>query len=164
MATDDQSLATLVEAWIVTTILALEDGSLTSRNVAVFPGTVNPAGDAMIDELAGQVSPRVVVLFEGDRRIPLAEGQARYEGIYGIYIIVKNERRAAARRGDGTAIGTNKIRDILRAALHDKAPDKSAGGYHTELTEWHGVRPQRQRADLSILRAELIVAESPTAA
>jgi len=165
VATDDQSLATLVENWIVATLVAIADPDLTSRQVEVFQGTVNPVGQLAAKELAAHSSPRIVVLFEADRYVPLAEGQARYEGVYGLYIVVRSERPdAAARRGDGTMIGTNKLRDVIRAALHDQSPDKGGGGYHTELSEWRGVRTVFQRKDMFILRAELVVAESPTAA
>jgi len=165
MATDDQSLATLVENWIVATLVAIADPDLTDRHVEVFQGTVNPVGQLAVEELAAHSSPRIVVSFEGDRHMPLAEGQARYEGVYGLYIVVRSERPgAAARRGDGTTIGTNKLRDVIRAALHDKSPDAGGGGYHTELTEWRGVQTAFEGKDKFILRAELVVAESPTAA
>ena len=162
MATDDQSLATLVENWIVDILVALED--FTNRQVEAFQGTVNPAGQQLVDELTADTSPHIVVLFEGDRPISLAEGQQRYEPVYGIYIVVHSERPAASRRGDGTVVGTNKLRDVLRAALHDKCPDKSGGGYFTDRTQFMGVRTVFQRKDAFILRAELVVHESPTAA
>ena len=41
---------------------------------------------------------------------------------YVIWVGIQNRRAKDARRGDGTVIGTNRIRDLLRIALHDKQP------------------------------------------
>jgi len=160
MADDDQSLATLTENWIVAQIRALDE--FADRNVSPFDGTINPSGQELAEEIARHGSPYVTVMFEGDVPRPLEEGAQRYEPTYAIYAVVKNERPQAARRGDGTDVGTNKIRDLLRTALHDKRPGLSAGGFYTDVTEFRGSRVVFQRTDLFIQRSELVVTESPT--
>lgn len=162
MADDDQSLATLTEDWIVTQIRTLED--FQDRDVEAFDGTLNLQGRELVEELARHGSPYVTVMFEGDVPRELEEGAQRYEPTYVIFAVIKNDRPKAARRGDGTSIGTNKVRDLLRTALHDKRPALTAGGHHTDITEFRGSRVVFQRSDLFIQRSTLVVIESPTGA
>lgn len=166
MATDDQSLATKTENWIVATLRALDD--FADRDVEAFKGSTHPDGVELIGELTAHSSPYVVVLFEGDVPVPLEEGQMDYEPTYGIYIVVQNQRDGSARRGDGTTVGTNKLRDVLRSALHTKdnpadGPAVSAGNYYANYAEFRGCQVVFQRQDAFIVKATVVVNESPTA-
>ena len=163
----DGSMASLVEAWIVTQIEAL--APFADRNVEAFAGSTEKMGEKLIAEMmAGKGSPFVVVMFEGDRPIPLEEGAQAYEPIYGIYVLVQNARPGVARMGETvgatTTYGTNGIRDLLRNALHDKSPDLGANGFYTDQTTFRGVRVVFQRTDMFVMRAELIVRETIAAA
>lgn len=160
MATHDNSLASQVEAWIVATLVALDE--FAADAVEMFPGTNRPTGEQLIAEMLAHRSPYVAVLFEGDRASPLQEGAQAYAPIYGIYVVVQNERPAASRTGDGTTIGTNGLRDVIRTALDNKMPAQSAGGYGTDYAHFNGVRIVLQRKDAFAMRAELIVDETPT--
>ena len=157
---NDGSLASLTEEWIAEQIRALAE--FDDDAVEVFPGSTAPDGPTLIKEFTANRSPYVAVLFEGDIPRPLEEGEQAYDPTYVIFVVVQNERPGAARKGDGTTPGTNKMRDVLRSALHDKDPAKGTGGYYTDRTEFRGVRIVFQRQDAFIMRAELVVRESPT--
>lgn len=160
---NDGSLASLTEEWIATQLRALTE--FADDAVEVFEGTTHPEGAELIAEMTAERSPHAFVLFEGDRIITLEEGQAAYEPIYAIYVVVQVARPGGvARKGDAATAGTNKMRDVMRAALHDKCPNLTAGGYHTDLTEWRGVQVVFQRKNAFIMRAEVVVRESPTSA
>ena len=166
MATDDQSLATLTENAIVTKLRGLDD--FADRDVEAFKGSTHQDGAMLIAELTAHSSPYVAVLFEGDTAEPLEEGQQDYAPTYGIYIVVQNQRdTGAARRGDGTTVGTNKLRDVLREALHTKDtvdwPAVTAGGYYANYAVFQGCQVVFQRKDVFIVKATVVVNESPTA-
>lgn len=158
---NDGSLASLVEAWIVTQIKAISE--IPADNVEVFEGTTSPTGDQLIREFTANRSPYVTVLFEGDVPKTLEEGEQAYDPTYAIYIVVQNKRPGAARKGDGDTAGTNLMRDRLRNALHNKFPKQSANGYYTDGAEFRGVQVVFQRKDAFIMRAEVVVRETPTA-
>jgi hypothetical protein len=160
----DGSLASLVEEWIVAQIAAL--GEIPAENVEVYPGSHSPSGDRTIEEFAANRTPYVAVLFEGDKWIELEEGQAAYAPTYGIYLVVLNPRPGTSRFGEAgppVVPGTNLLRDLFRNALHDKFPNLAANGYHTDHTEFQGVSLVFERRDAFMLRAEVVVRESPTA-
>jgi len=158
---NDGSLASLTEEWIATQLRALSE--FADDAVEVFEGTTHLEGAQLIEELTAERSPHVFVFFEGDVPRPLEEGDIAYEPTYGIYVMVINNRAGAARKGDGTKPGTNKMRDVIRTALHDKRPDQSAGGYYTDMTEFRGTQIVFQRKDAFIMRAELVVRETVAA-
>jgi hypothetical protein len=169
-ATHDGSIASLTEAWIVARILALYGPSGTTSTVfanslvEVWPGSDAPNPAVLATEMTKHRSPYMGVMFESDSSVELEEGQQRYDAVYGIYLAVKNERPGAARKGDGTTIGTNLIRDLLRSALHDVEPATWAGGFFTDRLIWRGMKLLLQSGDVSILRAEVVGRESPAAA
>ena len=156
----DGSLASQVEQWIVDALLECRDFS--DGAVEPFPGSSRPDGQQLIDEMIAHRSPYVAVLFEGDRPIPLQEGEYAYEPTYGIYVAVHNQRPAVARKGDAATAGTNLLRDVMRATLHNQYPTCAGEGYATDHTEFRGVRVVFQRADAFVMRGELVVRESPT--
>lgn len=166
----DGSLASLTEEWIVSVVEALETADVVPSvifadgKVEAFRGTNQPRGEELIAEMIANRSPFAAVLFEGDRAIATQEGKQDYEPVYAIYIVVRNERDGAARKGDGTKPGTNLIRDLLRKALHDQFPARSANGYFTDRSEFRGVSVVFQRKDAFIMRAEVVVREVPVAA
>jgi len=160
MAINDGSLATITEAWIVTQIQGIAE--FPDGSVEVFPGTFITAGQKLIDEMLANRAIYAAVLFEGDAPQSLEEGSQAYDPTYAIYVVIQNSREASSRTGDGTTPGTNLIRDRLRAALDNQYPNLGANGYHTDHTTFRGVRVVFQRTNAYIMRAELIVRESPT--
>jgi hypothetical protein len=159
----DGSLASLTEAWIaaqVETALTAYD----NRKVEVFPGSLAPSGAQLVAEFLANRALYVCVLFEEDAPVALEEGAQGYDPTYAIYIAVQNARRGSARTGDDTMPGTNVMRDLLKNALHDKYPNLGANGQHTDHTTWRGVRLVFQRSDAFIMRASVVVRESPTSA
>lgn len=157
----DGSMASKVEAWIVAQLETL--APFADRNVEVFPGSTDPAGAKLIAELTSKDSPYVVVMFEGDQARPLEEGEHAYDPTYGIYVTVSNQRPSASRTGDGTTIGTNGLRDLIRNALHDEYPNVGANGFFTERVQFRGVKTVFQRTDAYIIRAEVVIRETPAA-
>ena len=95
------------------------------------------------------------------------EGQQAYDPTYAIYVVVQNERPAAARTGDvvgvTTVYGTNGYRDLIRNALHDQDPAQSANGFYSDRSEFRGVQVVYQDADVFVMRAGLVVRETPAA-
>lgn len=158
---NDGSIASQTEEWIAVQLRALAE--FPDENVEVFEGSSSPTGQQLIDEFTRNRSPYVTVLFERDVPRTLEEGEQAYDPTYGIYIVVQNKRPGVARKGDADSAGTNKMRDVIRTALHDKDPGKSASGYYTDRTEFRGVQIVFQRADAFIMRAEVVVRETPAA-
>lgn len=165
----DGSLASNVEEWLVTQLTALQFGAPIAQDVfangkvEAFRGTTQPSGEELIAEMLANRSPCAVVLFEGDRAIATQEGAQDYEPVYGIYVVVQNQRDGAARKGDDGKPGTNGIRDAMRTAIHDQVPGLSAYGFYAERAEFRGVSVVFQRKDAFIMRAEVVVREVPTA-
>ncbi len=154
---NDGSIPSLVEAWIVAQLDAIPQ--LTGK-VFAFEGTFADRGNEFVDEMYAQRDTHVVVLFEGDEALELQEGDVAYLPTYSVYAIVKNER-GAARNGDGTTPGTNKLRDLIRVALHNKYPAISDSDYGTDDTQFKGSEIIHQRKDGFIQKSTLVVRESP---
>lgn len=157
----DGSIASLTEAWLVARIKT--SNLFANGLVEVWMGSDAPNPAVLAAELTKHRSPYVGVLFEGDSPVELEEGQQRYNPVYGIYIAMKNERPGAARKGDGTTPGTNLIRDTLRNLLHNAEPATTANGFFTDRLTWRGLKLLLQSGDVSIMRAEVMGMESPTA-
>lgn len=160
MATNDESMATKVEQWIVDRIGAL--AAFDADKVTVWEGE-DPTAGGMIEQLMAKASASkayIAVMYEGDIPIPLEEGAQAYEPTYAILAVVKNERGGAARHGDGTYIGTNKIRDLLRTSLHEAKPAITAGGFYAEQLIFRGSRLVHQQKGVFILRTEVVLRET----
>ena len=161
----DGSLASQVEAWIVAQLATLTPFS--DGNVEVFQGSLQQQGAKIIDEFLARRSPFALVAFEQDQSRPLEEGQQAYDPTYGIYIVVRNERPGVSRTGetDGATVtyGTNGIRDLMRNVLHDAEPNFGANGFWAERAEFRGVSVVYQRKDAFMLRAVVVVRETPAA-
>jgi len=94
----DGALASLTEAWIVERLQTLS--VFANGTVEQFPGTNAPSGEKLVEEMLAHRRTYGAVLFESDRAIELQEGEQDYEPTYAIYIVVRNARPAAARKGD----------------------------------------------------------------
>jgi hypothetical protein len=131
MAHDD-SLASKVEDWIVAQIQGITvDATSVFEASEVQPWEGTTAGDRIdiTEELFSGARDLVArVFFRSDRTEDLEEGEIRVVPQYIILIGIFNRRPDTARRGDGTTIGTNRLRDLLRYALHDRQPDDGEGG------------------------------------
>lgn len=121
MATDDQSLATLIENWIVTKIAACTN--IPADNVEAFAGLSDNADSTMevIEELRRNRTPWVMVSFERRPAEQLSEGDHDWEASYAVFLIVQNARPGAARRGDGTTAGANLLLEEITEAFDAEA-------------------------------------------
>ncbi len=156
---NDGSIASLVEQWIVDQLNALPE---LAGSVAAFEGTFARDGEEFVNEMLSKRDGHAVVLFEGDEAIDLEEGEVAYLPTYAIYICVQNQRPASGRKGDGNKPGTNKLRDLVRVALHNKFPGISDDYYGTDDTQFGGCEIVFQRKDAFILKATVRVRETPT--
>lgn len=123
----DNSVASQMEDWIVGKIQGIAEGGspvFEESDVQPWDGTQAGSPNQMTEELfSGKRDLVVRVFYHSDRVIPLEEGAIRVVPRYVILLGMANRRTmGAARRGDGTAIGTNRLRDLMKAALHDKQP------------------------------------------
>jgi len=165
MATNDQSMATLTEDWIVTQIKAIqvdEESPLVFEDVevAAWEGSLQEnARDTANELLSGKRTPIARVRYRRDTVVPLEGGEQKHEAMYEVFVGVKNDRPRAARRGDGTVLGTNVMRDLLYGALHNKCPAVAAHGRHTDRTRWGGSEVAYNTKTEAILYAVLHVDE-----
>jgi hypothetical protein len=165
MATDDESLATKTENWIVTTLRAT--ATFADRDVEPYKGTHEPQSADLVAELTAHSNPYVVTWFQRDTREGLEEGSRDRRAVYRILVVGQNQRPGAARRGDGTTPGTNKYRDVLSAALDTKdniaaGPAVSAGGFYAQYAEIQTNDVVWPQADAFIMEVILMVHEMPT--
>ncbi len=128
----DGSNASRVEDWIVEAVREIrEDAQLVFEPSEVLPfaGTETTDPHKFTEELfSGHRDLVCRVLYYGDRVQPLNEGEIAVVPTFLIVVGIRNQRPMTARRGDGTTIGTNRIRDLLRYALHDVQPTNAQTG------------------------------------
>lgn len=133
MADHDGSIASQMEDWIVTAILAIQDGDpavdiFESSEVKPWDGSnAGTVGQFKTELMAASRNVIARVFFKGDRIEELQEGEIRPIGQFVVLIGIRNDRPSTARRGDGSTIGTNRMRDLLRYALHDRKPLEDGG-------------------------------------
>lgn len=176
-ATHDGSIASKVEGWIVTQIAALgpwdpADPNQEHGKVEAYRGSSVPGTQPFLDQLFAERSPYAAVLFVGDVPVPLEEGALAYDPTYAVYVAVTHDRGVGEARtgetiGGVTAKvihGSNGMRDLLRNALHDQAPNLSANGFFAERSEFLGVSVVFASAKKYLLEAKVMVRETPEAA
>jgi hypothetical protein len=126
MADHDESMASQVEDWIIAQIVAIQDGGnpvFEASEVKPWDGSNAGTLTEFSREFREAARPLIArVFFRGDRVVQLEEGEIKPVPQFIILIGMSNKRPAASRRGDGTSIGTNKLRDLLRYGLHDIQP------------------------------------------
>jgi hypothetical protein len=134
MATDDESLATKIENWMVAAVEAITDGegpTAVFEDVEVAPWEGSDAQSidwigAHLDEGKRDLSVRV--RFNRDTVTQLEAGLVRRDATYDVWVSIKNVRpKGQARRGDGTKPGTNRMRELLVNALHNQRPSTTGG-------------------------------------
>lgn len=127
----DNSLASLMEDWICTQIRAItigESAVFETAEVQPWNGTFAPNMAEFAQELfSGARDLLCRVYYQGDRVVELAGGDLQVIPRYHVLVGIANRSPQAARRGDGKAPGTNLMRELLRAALHDKRPLSAPG-------------------------------------
>lgn len=143
MPTDDESLASKTENWIVTQIEAIQLGgeaAFEDIEVAAWEGNVQQnAADVAQELLSAHRAAIVRVRFRGDRAEPLDGGFQRIVATYDVFVGVENKRSGgSSRRGDGRRPGTNLMRDLFYGALHNKRPNVGANGRYSDHTAWKG--------------------------
>lgn len=123
----DESNASYTEDWVISQIGLLAEGEgpaiFEQSDVQPFDGTTAGDLNTLAQELFSGVRDRVVrVLHHDDYAREQEEGKIDVIPRYVILVGIKNRRPQAARRGDGTWIGTNRLTELLRYALHDQVP------------------------------------------
>ena len=168
----DQSLASQTAEWIVAQLAAIEWFTADKKgDVSLYRGSLRVDGERVLEEFLGatrNVSARVV--FTGHRAESLEEGQARYEATYSIMLAVINKRPGAALWGEThggaepeTQPGLCLLRDVIRNALHDQAPGKTANGFHADRCAMGDLGLVFERRDAMLFQVDVIVIESPAA-
>lgn len=171
----DQSLASQTAEWIVTQLAAIEWFTAAKGGDAqLYRGSLKPDSSPALAEVTNdllgtmrKVAARVV--FNGHQPIDLEEGQLRYEANYSVLLAVKSERPGEALWGETVndppvlRPGLCLLRDLIRTALHDKVPAKSANGFHADRSILGGLSLLFDRRDAMLFQVDVIVIESPTA-
>lgn len=130
MATDG-SMASQMEDWLVAKIQAIQFAGFAlfdPADVAPWEGTEQDSAEEtsrMFMEFNRDLIARV--FFLSDTVQTLANGQQDVTPTYVVLVGIRNYQPLRSRRGSATVAGTNRIRDLLRYALHDKQPLDSGG-------------------------------------
>jgi hypothetical protein len=168
MATDDQSIATKTENWLVTTIQAIGAPSpvFASADAVPWYGSIaENAASLAEDIIGGQRTPVARVRFLDDTTEHLEAGDQKRRSVYEIYVGVQHLRgKGETRRGDGTALGTNGLRDLLYIAIHNKQPAQVANGRATEPAVWGGVQQPWDATKSVIMVCRVNIDDVPAAA
>lgn len=168
MATDDQSLATKVENWLVEKIEAIggETPTFAAVNVLPFAGTTAENVQEFAEEVTRGQSPRAMVRFRRDRGEHLEGGIYQRIGTYEIYIGVVHDRwDGSSRRGDGTSLGTNAMRDLVFNAIASRpnnTPALSANSMYAQECEWVSFDDVWPGSNKTIVVITVDVTEVPT--
>lgn len=157
-----------MEDWIVDQLKAI-----TVATVAVFdPADVRPyegledgkAFQTLVNDLfTGKRGPWARVLFESDNVESLQEGAIRIRPTYVVLVGIENGRPEAARRGDGTYLGTNLMRDLLKTALHDKVPGIGNANTYVDRTTFAGSNIVYNSGTRVVQQTRITTDESPAA-
>ena len=109
--------------------------------------------------------PRIAkVSFAGDEVEEAEAGAIDLKASYLILVGWRNERiGAAARRGDDQTVGVNRVRDLLRYALHNQRPDVHDGVTYADSTKWMGFEIVAAQTNLYVIKCGLQVLEVPKA-
>jgi hypothetical protein len=169
----DNSVATQMEDWIVTQIRALkigDDAVFDAEDVQPWEGGLAPNINQITAELfTGRRDLAARVFYHSDRTVDLEAGEIKVIPQYIVVIGMRNRRPQAARRGDDQAIGTNLLRDLLIAALHDKRPLDGEGeligdaATAVDRTCFRGSRILVNQTDLCIQETTIEADEVPRA-
>ncbi len=123
---NDGSIASQVEDWIVAQIQAIQVDALNVFEAAeVGPWNGTQSGDvkAFAAELFANSRDLVArVFYARDSVVTLEAGDIRRRPQFVVLVGIANKRPAVARRGDADYIGTNRIAELLKEALHNKQP------------------------------------------
>ncbi|MEK6676571.1 MAG: hypothetical protein AABZ47_13075 [Planctomycetota bacterium] len=163
----DNSIASLTEDWIIARIKAIEVSVgvplFDPDSVGPWEGSADNATKDFADEFMEGERPRVGrVMFFRDEVEDLEAGMIQVFTHYAILLGWRNDRfGAAARRGDGTIVGINRVRDLCRYAIHSQRPDQTDGTTYTDIVEWRGSEIVVARKNLYILQCHLRVREVP---
>lgn len=169
----DDSVASQVEDWICEQIRGIKiDDVAVFEETEVQPWNGTHAGNpnAIAQELfSGDRDLVARVFYHSDHVMRLEEGDIRVVPRYVVLIGIQNRRPAAARRGDGSTIGTNRLRDLLKGALHGKQPTNdqsqaiSDGATAVDMTHFRGSRLLVNMENLCIQETVIEVDESEKA-
>lgn len=160
----DNSIASKVEAWMVTAIAAADSGDEIA-DVGLFEGTMEQAATGQAKELLrNRVPVAKVVCFQASAEV-LSAGDQQVGSEYVVYIGVKNDRgKGTPRCGDGEAKGVHWCRALIQHALHDVQPGVSDDYYASEVCRLVGWNTVWQSATDWIIAMRFFVPEVPKAA
>jgi len=165
MATNDESIASKVEAWMVATIEAADSESGKLGDVDHFEGTAQELATGQANELLRNRCPVVRVAWARFTTINIGEGDQQVGSEYVVYVGVKNDRAAATPRiGDASSKGVNWCRELVQTALHDKHPGVTSSNFAVETCELVRTETVWQTQTDWILAMFFAVPEVPEAA
>ena len=164
MADHDNSIASQMEDWLVARIRLIRDGGelvFESSEVRAWEGSMAGEAEQFAKEFfQAKRGLSCRVFYHSDRTVDLEEGDLRVVPQYVVLVGVKNNRPDAARRGDGTTIGTNRLRDLLQYALHKQRPGVNDGVSYVDMTYFRGSRVVYNDSNGAIQRTTIEVDES----
>lgn len=119
---NDASVPTLVEDWFVTEIKSIV--GINAEFVDFFDGLDEYMGDAktILEELSRRQGQLFIEVRFAGRRFEDRE-EENYDSVatFAVHVMVRNQRRGASRRGDGTTLGTNGYADLLKLHFETQA-------------------------------------------
>lgn len=127
----DGSIASMTEDYIVAALKAIPFGAGTlfdPESVRPWDGTEKESVEDFSNEfMAGRRDLAATVYFLEDSVEDLEAGEVKVLSTYVILAGVRNTRPELGRRGDADRPGTNRVRDLVRYALHNVRPLASPG-------------------------------------
>ena len=157
----DNSIASKVEAWMVTTIGAADSGGVI-KGLGHFAGTMQEAASGQAKELLAGREPAVKVMwYRGNAEI-LSAADQKMGSEYLVYVGITNPRgEGVPRIGDAKSKGINWCRSLIQKALHDQHPGVSDDNFGVETCKFAGCETVWQSATDWIIVMRFFVEEVP---
>lgn len=158
----DNSAASRLEDWIVTTLEAAATADGITVDVRPFAGSIERVAQRQVAEVIRYDHVTIQVFCAGEDDRQDAEATLLRNLAFPIIIAVKNDAGdgAAARRGDGTKVGINRLRELVIEALHDVHPG-TQGSYKLEPAKVSFFRSGWEEKGLWIVVGEVVIPVVP---
>lgn len=161
MAHDD-SAASRLEDWIVSTLEAKASEMSLTVDVRPFPGTIEHVAQRQVAEVVRYHHVTIQVFCAGEDDRQEAEDALVRSLLFPVIIAVRNEGLdgASARRGDGAKPGINLLREVVINALHHVQPT-GIGSYRVEPCEVRFMRSGWEERGLWVVVGEVVIPVVP---
>lgn len=175
--TADGSIATLTEDWIITQLRAMQyqgqSGPVNvfeTTDVEPWEGSTAGAVQEFSQQLMAANRPRVArVLYVADRVEELTEDQIRCFATYWALIGIrdytgKGVPRRGLVRGTDAYVGTNLLRDLLKAKFNQKKPAVTDTVTYVQMSRYAGCEIKYMEDNVCLVKAVIEAEEVPAAA